>query len=307
MGEEIFQSKHFNLREINKGVYAAIVTKNGGGVGNAGIIDLGDQTIIFDTFNTPQAAFDLKQAALQLTNNPITYVVNSHWHGDHIRGNQAFYEYEIISTTMTKELMDEIHPGRMEKQKKSLQELSDHIKSLEKEADKTKDLIEQENILNSVSQLKEIKASLPLLTYVSPSFTFEEKYIISGSKREVELISFGGGHTRSDMFLYIPNESIIFTGDLLVNGTHPYMLDGNPESWIDILEKMLILPIQVAVPGHGDIATKEELIILKEYIIRVIEAANTKELEIPPYYKSWTMPELYKLNIEFVKQWKFNN
>jgi glyoxylase-like metal-dependent hydrolase (beta-lactamase superfamily II) len=119
----MYQSKHFTLEKIKEGIYAAIVTEYGGGIGNAGIIDLGDQTVIFDTFNTPQAARDLRKAAEDLIGNPVSYVVNSHWHGDHIRGNQSFEDCKIISTVHTRELMEEIHPPRIKQQQQTIDQL----------------------------------------------------------------------------------------------------------------------------------------------------------------------------------------
>src|SRR5438270_10832420 len=82
-------SKHFRINELAEGVYAAISTNEGSAVGNAGIVDLGDQTLVFDTFMTPMAAQDLRAAAESLTGNSIAYAFNSHWHNDHIPANQA--------------------------------------------------------------------------------------------------------------------------------------------------------------------------------------------------------------------------
>ena len=70
-------SKHFRLKQLVDGVYAAIHTDGGGAFGNAGIIDLGDRTLIYDTFFTPQAAEDLRTAAEALTGHPIDIVINS--------------------------------------------------------------------------------------------------------------------------------------------------------------------------------------------------------------------------------------
>ena len=90
--------KHFELTRLADGVYAAIEMQGGAAYSNAGIIDLGDQTLIFDTFDAPQAAQDLKAAAEHLTGHPATCIVNSHWHGDHWSGNQVFARATIFPT-----------------------------------------------------------------------------------------------------------------------------------------------------------------------------------------------------------------
>src|SRR5690348_17354447 len=89
-GNQLPTSKHFRLEPLLDGVYAAIGIEGTGSGSNAGIIDLGDRTLVFDTFLTPQAADDLRTAAERLSGRPVAFVINSHWHSDHIHGNQAF-------------------------------------------------------------------------------------------------------------------------------------------------------------------------------------------------------------------------
>lgn len=102
----IARSKHFRLQQLAAGVYAAIHIDGGAAIGNAGIVDLGDRTLIFDTFFTPQAGDDLRSAAEALTGRPIDAVINSHYHNDHIWGNQAFSsDTDIISTVETHRLI----------------------------------------------------------------------------------------------------------------------------------------------------------------------------------------------------------
>jgi glyoxylase-like metal-dependent hydrolase (beta-lactamase superfamily II) len=99
-------SKHFELKELAAGVYAAIGTAGGAAYSNAGIVDLGDQTLVFDTFQTPQAAQDLKDAADALTARPVSHVVISHHHADHWCGNQVFgSQVPILATRTTREQM----------------------------------------------------------------------------------------------------------------------------------------------------------------------------------------------------------
>src|SRR5689334_1098206 len=96
-------SRHFHLEQLAEGVYAALSIGGTGSMSNAGIIDLGETTLIFDTFATPQAAQNLRSAAEQLLGHPITYVVNSHIHGDHWLGNQIFFpDADIITTGKTR-------------------------------------------------------------------------------------------------------------------------------------------------------------------------------------------------------------
>ena len=77
-------SKHFRLQQLAEGVYAVIHIDGGAAIGNAGIVDLGGRTLIYDALFTPQAAEDLRTAAEAVLRRPIDAVINSHWHNDHI-------------------------------------------------------------------------------------------------------------------------------------------------------------------------------------------------------------------------------
>ncbi|MGG1401573.1 MBL fold metallo-hydrolase [Bacillus salipaludis] len=253
-----FYSKHFSLEKIRDGIFAAIAKNGGGSVANAGFIDLGDQTILFDTFNTQQAAEDLKKFAEKITNRNITWVVNSHWHGDHIRGNQIFQESKIISSEITREKMKDLHPERMMQQKNGLSGLTAHIQSLKDQIGGTFD----QKLAHQISFLSEIESSLPTLELTLPQQTFKNELTFHGTYRTAQLVTYGGGHSYCDAFLYIPEEKVIFLGDLLFVDTPPSLFDeSNPEEWIKILKKIVdAMEIDVAVPGHGPVGNKENIL-----------------------------------------------
>ncbi|KZS43262.1 hypothetical protein AWU65_01185 [Paenibacillus glucanolyticus] len=95
-------SKHFVLNDVAEGVFAVISVPGTGSLGNAAIIDLGDSTLVVDTFTTIEAAEDLQAAAEFLTGRTASYVINTHWHSDHTFGNQVFASTaQIISTSTT--------------------------------------------------------------------------------------------------------------------------------------------------------------------------------------------------------------
>lgn len=258
-----FFSKHFTLEKVRDGIYAAIAKEGGGAVGNAGFVDLGDQTIVFDTFNTQQAAEDLKTMVMQVTNQPITWVVNSHWHGDHIRGNQAFKESTIVSSQITFEKMKEFHPARIEKQKGDIQGLKNYIQSLKQKISETED----EKVQQQIHFLREMELSLPTLELVLPQQTFSNEMTFQGTKRSAQLFTWGGGHSYCDAILYIPEDKVAFMGDLLFVDTPPSFFDeSNPDKWIQILKKVEEMDIETAIPGHGPVGTKGNFQQVIEYI-----------------------------------------
>jgi cyclase len=300
-----FHSKHFTLEKTSEGIYAAIAKTGGGGVGNAGFVDLGNRTILFDTFNTQQAAEDLKTMAEKITKRPITFVINSHWHGDHVRGNQVFTKSIIVSSQITYEKMKEILPERIKKQKNDIQSLSTYIKSLEEQLKESNKL----KLKEQIRFLREIEVSLPTLELTLPQQTFKNELTFYGLKRSAKLYTFGGGHSNCDSILYIPEEKTIFMGDLLFVDTHPTIFeDSNPVKWVHIIETINELDFKAAIPGHGPVGTKNNLSDIKQYITDIMEmASKTKEeISIPENYQNWNSPDIFHQNISCLKK-KLNN
>ncbi|MGE8205609.1 MBL fold metallo-hydrolase [Heyndrickxia sp. NPDC080065] len=276
MSEKFF-SKHFRIEKVNEGLYVAIAKEGGGAVANAGIVDLGDQTIVFDTFNTQQAAEDLKSIAESITNCPVSWVINSHWHGDHIRGNQVFKDSCIISSQITYEKMKENHPSRINHQKNDILGLKEYIESLNKKFNQTNDI----SLENQINFLREIEASLPTLELTLPQLAFKNEINFYGSKRSAKLCTLGGGHSFCDSFLYIPEDKVIFMGDLLFVDCHPSFFDETDlEKWIHILQMIENMAIEVAIPGHGPIGTKIDLQKVINYINeKTIVAHENNQIE----------------------------
>ncbi|WP_433750212.1 MBL fold metallo-hydrolase [Falsibacillus pallidus] len=300
-----FFSKHFELNKINEGIFAAIAKDGGGAVGNAGFVDLGNKTIIFDTFNTQQAAEDLIAAAEKFTGRKPSWVINSHWHGDHIRGNQVFKEAEIVSTHRTFEQMKKVHPDRIKNQKDGMDELSEYIKTLLENHCSIDNPNEKNNMDKKISFLKEIESSLPGLKLTLPTCTFKAEFEIIGQKRRAKLICFGPGHSICDSILYLPDDHTVFMGDLLFVETHPSLFEeSNLENWIKSLESVLQFNIQLAVPGHGQVGAAEHLGILKNYLKRFVlmKQEDTYSDEIPYEYLQWSNGELYQQNIKMISK-----
>jgi cyclase len=283
-----FFSNHFHLEKVTEGIFAAIAKDGGGAIGNAGFVDLGGKTLVFDTFNTQQAAEELRNIAENITNQPVSWVINSHFHGDHIRGNQIFKDCNIVSSKITRKLMQENHPERIAEQKADIDGLKKYILSLTEQSEISPDTQKK----NEIKFLKELEISLRDLELVLPQITFTNEISIFGTKRTAKILTLGGAHSHCDSFLYIPEDEIIFMADLLFVGMHPSFFPySNPAQWINILNEVKDFSIQKAIPGHGPIGTKEDIVILMNYINEMKnlskENLNIEEVSIPEDYKDW--------------------
>ena len=100
-------SEHFQFEMVGDGVYAAFAKATGVAVSNAGVVDLGEKVVIFDTFLSPTVAQQLRQGVEQSLGKPIRFVVNSHHHVDHVGGNSVFAgQADLISSVTSKQLIN---------------------------------------------------------------------------------------------------------------------------------------------------------------------------------------------------------
>lgn len=302
-------SKHFRLERLAEGVYAAIAAEAGGSVCNAGILDLGDQCLIFDTFQTPQAALDLRAAAEQVTGRSVTYVINSHWHGDHVHGNVAFApETPIVATEKTRELMATRSVEEIEEDRRNL---GRYLDSLEQQIAQETHEARRASLSAWLASNREYAAVLPTLEIRLPTLTFVERMVFHGSRRSAELLCYGGGHTQSDALLYLPGERIAFLGDLLFARCHPWLPGGNPEEWSAILQRVERMQIDIAVPGHGPVGTLADAALLRQYIADLQALAqqairdgtsseDLRQIAVPERYATWHYRSFFRKNLRFL-------
>lgn len=277
-------SQHFDLKQLATGVYAAIATEDGNAYSNAGIVDLGDQTLVFDAFEAPQAAKDLQMAAKVLTGRPPTYLIISHCHADHWCGNQAFAPHiPIIATHTTLEDM----PGAigwLEELKEAPGELEQAIVETQDALDAETDPRRRASLARSITRLDHTRAMLPTLELRFPNLTFGTRLVFEGTQRTAELREAAPGHTASDAYLVLPEDRIIFMGDLGFFQCQPYAVDADPRAWVAHLEEMEQSSAGTFVPGHGPLGTKADLalqaqyiMLLQELVARAIEAGRSVE------------------------------
>jgi glyoxylase-like metal-dependent hydrolase (beta-lactamase superfamily II) len=303
-GAELPESRHFTLHELSLGTYAAVASDGGWAICNSGIVDLGDLTVVFDTFVNQDAAAELRQAAVRLTGQPPSVVVNSHWHSDHVKGNQAFKGSMIVSTGKTREMMAKMKDRWMDKEKMTKEIESDpSFEALPIDPDRVRKQGYREGHL----------AGLPTLDYTLPEVTFGDRLVLHGRRRSAELLTYGGGHTVSDAFLYLPEQGVVFLGDLLFVDSHPYLGDGDPENLLRILDRLEQLDAISLVPGHGPVGTPKDLEPLRDYVhslersVEAIRAAggtlsHTLQVPIPSRFRGWKWRGFYAENLDFLFQ-----
>jgi cyclase len=221
--------KYFEIEKINNQFYMLV-----GGGGNVGVFISSGEVILID--NKYEIIEDVLMASLrEITDKPIKYIINTHFHHDHSDGNRAFGKegIPIIShQNAKKRMMEDI-------------ELYGGI------YDFIKDFV----------QPKYDNESLPVLTY-------ESKMTISQGNEEIELFNFGKAHTDGDSVVVFKNNNVIHTGDAFVRYGYPYVdlnNGGSIKGLISLLGTLeqLCDDNTIIIPGHGGLSKKEDVIKLK--------------------------------------------
>ena len=307
----LLESENFELIKLGDGLYSCIHKFGGKAICNVGIVDNGNETIIFDTFLSPEVATELLEIVKELELSPIKYVVNSHSHNDHIRGNQVFpQDIHIISTNRTMELIKEWEPLDIEEEKKYAPARLAHYDSLYDAFTGDKSSREYQQILMWKPYYEVLVESHHEIQTRLPDLFVDSVEHIHGPKRNVTLISKGAGHTESDLIMYLPDDGVIFTGDLVFNECHPYVPHGDISNWKKWLDFMNSLDAAVLMPGHGKIGNLELVDQMKNYLLdletiaqQMIDEdqniADLKTLSPPERYKEWWFDRFYMSNVRF--------
>jgi glyoxylase-like metal-dependent hydrolase (beta-lactamase superfamily II) len=284
----------FQIVKVADGVYAAIAKPGSLAGGNAGFVIGDDGVLIFDTFFTPAAIAELIAEIESLSKLPIKFAVNSHYHLDHTGGNQVLFargvpiiahdNVSVWQTTKNKKFLPA--PTELEKRR------ADAAKQLRETPADQKDKRAQLE-----RQIRRLEASMTV-TLTNPTMTFSTGSIhLHLGKREV-IISTLPGHTGGDVFAYVPDANIVFTGDLGWSKTLPNLVDATVNDWIPTLEKMLAqYPTAKFVPGHGNVAEAADIKDFHDYLedLRArVKKGIADGLTIDQAKQQLTLPEQYQ-------------
>ena len=297
----------FQLIKVADGVYAAIAKPGGVASGNAGFV-IGDEgVLIFDTFFTPAAIEELIGEIQTLTKLPIKFAVNSHYHLDHTGGNQV-----LVARGVPIFAHDNVSQWQTAKNRRFLPAAEDLQK---RRADAAKQLSEtpedqKDKRAQFERQIRRFDA-MTTIKLTNPTVTFGSGVVrLSLGKREVVLTTLPG-HTGGDVFAYVPDANVIFTGDLGWSKTLPNLVDATVSDWVPTLDKILAqYPAAKFVPGHGSVAEASDIKDFRDYLddlrARVKQGITggltvdqaKEQLKLPEKYKSFAFQNFATPNVE---------
>ncbi|MET0518596.1 MAG: MBL fold metallo-hydrolase [Burkholderiaceae bacterium] len=187
---------------------------------NTGIVVGDDAVMVIDTQATPVMAQDVIRRIREVTDKPIKYVLLSHYHAVRVLGASAYQPEQIIASQDTYDLI--VERG---------------------EQDKASEIGRFPRLFQNVESVP------PGLTW--PTITFSGKMTLFLGKLEVQILQLGRGHTKGDTVVWLPQDKVLFSGDLVEFGATPYCGDAYYQDWPRTLDKIAALKPEKLVPGRG--------------------------------------------------------
>ena len=218
------QEKQVSFTRLSDNAYAYTAE----GDPNTGVVIGDDAVMVIDTQATPVMAQDVIRRIREVTDKPIKYVVMSHYHAVRVLGASAYGAQQVIASQDTYDLIVE----------RGTQDMKSEIERFPR-------------LFRSVE-------TIPGLTW--PTLTFTGKMTLWLGKLEVQLLQLGRGHTKGDTVVWLPQQKILFSGDLVEYGATPYAGDAYFQDWPKTLDNLAALQPVALVPGRGDALTTPQLV-----------------------------------------------
>ena len=264
----------FDIKKVADGVHVAVAAPVYKVNCNTAIIESADGVMVVDTHSKPSAARVIVAQLRDITARPVRYVVNTHFHWDHWHGNEvypaAYPDAEIVTNQITREAMV----------RKGLKRIQDHVRQVPDEIARLRSALAaargseeratlETDLRLAESYLDEVRALRPAL----PTIAFEQTMKLYRRDRESHLLHLGRAHTEGDVFVYLPKEKVVITGDAVIGWT-PFMGDGYPEEWAGTLDRLGQLDWTHLIMGHGDVAGREWFETFRSYVRDMVEAVR---------------------------------
>lgn len=275
------------LREVARGVYACLVPDRGWGWSNAGFVAAGGGLMVDTFMDVARTRRALSLYAERGGGEPAR-LVNTHHNVDHVWGNQLFRDREILghrrcAEAMARDLAPQVMQAMLSQGSlpPGLRWFADDVRAF--------DFSEVE--VTPPNRLLDGDLSLDL-----------------GATR-VDLLDVGPAHTAGDLVVHLPEQGVVFSGDVIFRLCTPIGWEGTFAHWMAALDRIAALGPETIVPGHGPLCGVEGALELRRYLeyvrdesrrfheqgLEPLEAA--RRMDLGPF-ASWSQPERLVFNVE---------
>ena len=221
------------LHEIAPGVFAYVHGEARWDKCNSGFIVGDEGVMVIDAMMVGSMVKPYLEAIRKVTTKPVRYVVNTHHHVDHSFGNQFYDAAEVVSHTRCRQ---------------ALVERGVDVAAYQK-------------------QWPQYSEDWPKVNLMPATITYENKMVVHLGNRVVELLYPGAAHTYGDTLIYLPQDKVLFTGDVAFHYLIPLARDGHVSSWIKVARGLINrLDAATVMPGHGPVGDKTAIVKTLDYL-----------------------------------------
>jgi glyoxylase-like metal-dependent hydrolase (beta-lactamase superfamily II) len=209
--------------------------------------------VVIDALGSPQLARDLLQVIAKITPQPVTHVIVTHYHADHIYGLQEFRK-QGARIVAHRAALEYIHSDTAQSRlKASRTELAPWI-------DERTELVVPDQWIDGTTALD-----------------------VGGQRIVVRPV--GPAHTPEDVVVHLPSERVLFAGDLVFRGRIPFVGQADSRQWIAALDTLLEMQAEVVVPGHGAMSTtaRADLQLTRDYLTYLREKMGAAARDMEPF------------------------
>jgi len=238
---------------------------------------VGDEdVVVVDSGGGVAAAESALRLLRQVTDRPVRYLVNTHWHGDHVLGNRVFLEAfpgaEVVGHSKTVSSMTAENIGI----ERFRDQVSGMIVSLRRGVDSGRDEegapLAPERLARWRQMLPDLEAALEeygRARIVTPALVVDDSMTLWRGGREIQIRHLGRGNTDGDLVVWLPRERVVLSGDLVVHPL-PYGFGSFPSEWIETLDRLAALDYLLLVPGHGEVQRDTSYLRQLQALIRKV-------------------------------------
>ena len=261
-GAEFPKERDYRIEELGTGVFAFVNPETSGPIpsGNVTAVVGDDGVLVVDSGRFPTLARRMIAEIRRRTDQPVRYLVHTHWHLDHIVGDgefaAAFPRMTFVGSDFTRRKMLEKQVAYLRDVEKNGQGSVEQIQAVlakGKRDDGTPIPEDSRAYLTAmVSDVRLEMVELAGTSVVEPRVTFDRSLTVHLGRREVRVLFLGAGNTAGDAVVVVPDARVVAAGDLLVAPT-PYGYGCHPGEWIATLDKLMTIDAAAIVPGHGPV------------------------------------------------------
>jgi len=255
----------YTITALGSGVHTLTWTIKPGtyAIGNSTFI-VGDQdVIVVDTGNSRAAGEAILEGLRQVTDKRVSIAINTHWHGDHIFGNQVFRTaFPAVRFVGHPETRQGVITGELGYRDANRPKTQARIAELKAKTTLTED--ETRELDRSVMQVEAWEGD-----YVLPDLLVDEHLTLMQGTRRIEVVHLGEANTKGDLVIHLPAERVVISGDMALTPV-PFAFFSSPRKWIDTLGRLSAMNPTTIVQGHGRVQTDPRFIADLQAMLRSI-------------------------------------